>query len=203
MIQDDDTCKLNSAELPTYKIYQYLFPSGKIYIGMTKNSIATRRDQGYQHNKPLQIAIKETGFSNIVVDILEDGLSQNEAFEMEKYYISKFQSNNPQKGFNISKGGKCTFEGLHHTSKHKQHMRELYQGRVFTEEHLTHLREGHKTEQRSVIGIMPNGDQIQFDGLRDAAESVGGYRSNISRACKNGKPYKGVVWLFTKGGDDR
>ena len=109
-----------------YKIYLYKFPDGKVYIGMTKNDLATRRDQGYQHNKPLQEEMRKTGWGNIKTLILEDGLTKESACEREKFYISKFDSTNPKKGFNISKGGKATFKGLHHSKSHRQHLSELY-----------------------------------------------------------------------------
>lgn len=33
-----------------------------------------------------------------------------------------------------------------------------------------------------------------FESLGDAAEAVGGYKSNISRACEEKKIYKGFAW---------
>lgn len=54
-----------------YKIYKYTFPNGKIYIGMTKNSIQYRKDCGYQHNIQLRDAIRNFGWKNISVEILE------------------------------------------------------------------------------------------------------------------------------------
>jgi len=109
-----------------YRIYRYTFPDGKVYIGVTKNRIETRRDQGYQHNKALQKAIRSVGWSGMKVEIIEDGLNKSEAYEKEKYYIKKYCSNDPDKGYNISLGGKATFENLHHTEEHKKYMSNLY-----------------------------------------------------------------------------
>ena len=53
-----------------YKVYQYCFPDGMLYIGMTKNSIEVRRDQGYQHNPRLRQALRDAGWQKECVHIL-------------------------------------------------------------------------------------------------------------------------------------
>lgn len=60
-----------------YKIYLYLFPDGKAYVGMTKNSLEERRDMGYQHNKPLQRAIRKYGWHGFEHKVLVDGHPTN------------------------------------------------------------------------------------------------------------------------------
>ena len=186
-----------------YRVYRYTFPDGKMYIGVTKNKIETRRDQGYQHNKPLQEAIRSVGWGGLKVDILEDGLSQKEAFEKERYYIQELGTSNPEYGYNISLGGKATFEGLHHTETHKKYMSGLLKGIVFTDEHIAHLCEAHSGERKPVVRILDDGMTIKYKSLGDAAIAVGGYKANIGRACESGKPYKGSRWAFEEGGDER
>lgn len=183
----------------SYRVYRYTFPDGKIYIGVTKNSIATRRDQGYQHNKSLRDAIKEIGFKNIKVDILADYFEQEEAFRLEEYFIAKYKADDPKHGYNISKGGKSTFKGLHHTEEHKQYMRDKLRGIQFSEEHIEHLKESHKKERIPVVCFRPYGGEPKYyESLGSAAESINGYKSNISRACNNGKLYKGFYWRRVK-----
>lgn len=190
-----------------YKVYRYTFPDGKIYIGVTKNTIQYRKDCGYQHNQPLTNAIRSVGFKNVIVDILTETDDKNEAYEKEIYFIDKYKATDPTIGYNISYGGKDTFQGLKHTDAHKKKMSLLYTGKTFSKETIEKMLEAHKKEWKPVDSITENGTVINhYKNLADAAKDVGGYKSNISRACKNpGKPYKGLYWRFAtiEGGDDR
>ena len=187
----------------SYKIYQYVFPDGKTYIGMTKNTVKERRDQGYQHNKPLKNALREFGWKRIKLIILASGLSKEDACEAEKKYIIEYKSNDPNCGYNISGGGKSTFAGLKHSGAYRKHMSDLYKGRKFSNETLLAMKTAHKNERKAVIQYdLAKNKQFEFESLSDAAESVGGYKSNISRACREKKIYKQSLWAF-KGGDDR
>lgn len=187
-----------------YRVYRYVFPDGMIYVGMTKNSIQTRRDQGYQHNKRLQTAIRSVGWAGLTVEILADNLTREQAEEKEKYFISVFRSDNPENGYNVSSGGKSTFAGLKHSESYKKHMSDLYKGRSFSQETLNKMKESHKPERKEVIQYALSGEELKvFESLHDAADKVKGYAANISRACKSGKPYKQSLWAYKKGGDDR
>jgi len=204
MIHLGDITKINGAEIPIvdvitggspYKIYMHIFPDGKRYVGMTKNSIQTRKNDGYQHNKGIRDAIKRYGWGNVKTEIISEGLSFDDACVAEQQAIAEIMNKYPEKCLNISKGGKATFKGLHHTEKHKKHMSELYKGKVFSEETLQKLRDGHASERKPVKRIC-NGTIIVYKSLGDAAIAVNGYKSNISRACQNNKTYKDSKWEF-------
>lgn len=181
-----------------YSVYQYTFPDGMIYIGATKNKVEQRRDQGYQHNKRLQNAMRLAGWKNIEVTILADDLTQEDAFDKEQYFISLFDATNPTVGYNLSKGGKSTYAGLKHTDEYRHKMSNLYKGRTFSEETLKRLKEAHKKERKAVICCTVDGEQINyFESLHEAAKAFGTHPSNISRACKKEtKTCKGYVWNF-------
>jgi predicted GIY-YIG superfamily endonuclease len=182
----------------SYRVYQYTFPDGMIYIGVTKNTVEQRRNQGYQHNKRLQNAMREVGWSNIQVDILADDLTQNEAFEKEKYFIELLDTTNPAIGYNLSKGGKSTYAGLKHTDEYRQKMSKLYKGKVFSDETLKRMKEAHRKERKAVACFTVDGEQVgSYESLHEAAKACNGYPTNISRACKQaGKIYKGYMWFF-------
>ena len=184
-----------------YKVYRYIFPDGKIYIGMTKNTISQRRDNGYQHNALLKAHIKEYGWKDVQTDILADGLSKDKACQLEQDYIEKCDATNPSIGLNISKGGIQTFKGLKHTSEHRKYMSDLYKGRTFSKETLKKMSIAHEKEKHPVIRIDSNGNTELFKSLHEAAKVVNGYPTNIGRACDSGKEYKGYHWM--KGGGDR
>ena len=182
----------------SYRVYQYTFPDGMIYIGATKNKVEQRRDQGYQHNKRLQNAMRLAGWANIRVVILADNLTQKEAFEKEKYFIELLDATNLAVGYNLSRGGKATYAGLKHTDEYRQKMSRLYKGKTFSEKTLNRMKEAHKKERKAVVQYTLDGEQINyFESLHDAAKAVGVYPSNISRACKKeAKTCKGYVWFF-------
>lgn len=185
-----------------YKIYMYTFPNGKRYIGMTSQTLEARRDCGYNHNKGLKEAIRRYGWRGFKKEILEDGLTEEQAYGKEKEYISLYDTANFLKGYNISLGGKETFKGLKHSEEHKRYISGLYKGKKFTEEHIENLCRSHVKQRKAVEQINSQGESIRrFKSLKEAAESVGGYKTNISRACKENKPYKGWMWRYAEGGE--
>ena len=88
-----------------YTVYRHTTPSGKSYIGVTKNSINKRIGGGYRHNKYLTAAIKKYGWTNIETEIIAEGVSLDEANLLETYYIASFETQDHRKGYNICDGG--------------------------------------------------------------------------------------------------
>lgn len=175
-----------------YKIYRYTFPDGKFYIGMTSLSIEERRDCGYSHNPALKKALK-VGWRKIKAEILDTADTREKAFKLEEYYIDLFDATN--KGYNISKGGQSTYKGLKHTEEYKKKMSDLCKGKKFSDETLRKLKDAHAWQRRAVISLDYEGNIIKrYKSLSDAAEDVGGHKTNISRACAGHKSYKGFMW---------
>lgn len=92
----------------------YIFPNQKKYIGKTKHSMARRQKydwSGYERCTLLWKAIQKYGTENIKTEILFEGvLTDEEASEMERFYIAKFKTNacrysNPSYGYNLTDGG--------------------------------------------------------------------------------------------------
>ena len=90
-------------------IYMYLFPNKKRYIGATSKTLVARQGKDfnrYKNCKSVWSAIQEFGVDEIRQSILFEGeLEPDEVGELEKYYISHYDSANPQKGYNTYKGG--------------------------------------------------------------------------------------------------
>ena len=78
-----------------YVIYRYWSPSGKSYIGQTCQSLSARsgrEGQQYWASTKFYNAIKKYGwewFKNHK-EILADGLTEEQADELEHYYIKKY-----------------------------------------------------------------------------------------------------------------
>lgn len=187
----------------TYKVYKYTFPNGKVYIGMTScKTLIERFWGGYKHNPRIQEEIARVGWNGFDKEILYDNLTQAEACELEKQTIREYDSTDPSKGYNVSFGGKETFAGLKHTAEHRQHMSELYKGKEFSKEHIENLKKSHAKERHPVESIDDQGNVIKcYQSLGEAAEDVGGHKTNVTRACKSGRKYKGYLWRYSLGGE--
>ena len=83
-------------------------PSNKVYIGITCNvKDRWRNGKGYKCGY-FSKAIKKYGWNNIKHELLADGLTIDKAKEMEIELIEKYKSNNPNFGYNLTKGGDGT-----------------------------------------------------------------------------------------------
>jgi group I intron endonuclease len=91
----------------SYSVYKHTSPHGKVYIGIT-SMLPRRRWQygwGYQQNTHFFSAIKKYGWENFSHEILFSSLTKEEAEAKEIELIAKFDSTNPQKGYNLDLGG--------------------------------------------------------------------------------------------------
>lgn len=90
-----------------YYVYKHTVPNGKVYIGVTKQNPNRRwrNGHGYKDSVLFFNAIIKYGWINISHEILKEGLSSEDAYALEKYYISFFKSNDKNFGYNITSGG--------------------------------------------------------------------------------------------------
>ena len=89
-----------------YTVYKHTSPSGKIYIGITKQKVQDRwkKGKGYK-GQVFELAIKKYGWGNIIHEIIYEGLTKNEAEKIEIDLIKKYKSNNKKYGYNVANGG--------------------------------------------------------------------------------------------------
>ena len=104
---------------PTYTVYRHLvLANGKSYIGQTRQNPLDRWKEGagYVGCKYFYQAIKKYGWDNMLHIILGFAYTAAQADAMERYYIKKYKSNDPDYGYNLTSGGvgapnrKCTEE---------------------------------------------------------------------------------------------
>ena len=130
----------------------YLFTNkqnSKVYVGKTNNIARRNREHLSESNKTTENrhfynAIKKYGFESFTHQVIFECENEDEAYEMEQYYIAFYQSNDKTKGYNSTIGGdgvrgineearkklsergklrvgdKNTFYGQHHTEETKQ-----------------------------------------------------------------------------------
>jgi len=91
-------------------IYKLTSPSGKVYIGKAKD--ANNRWKGHLANSKkeackshLCLAIKKYGFDSFKKEIIDFAETAEDLNIKEQFWISFFESNNKEKGYNCTKGG--------------------------------------------------------------------------------------------------
>jgi group I intron endonuclease len=92
----------------TYLIYKLQSPSGKIYIGKTKNINKRLRKHERSSTKRisrLYSAIKKYDLKSFKVQIIEDNILEENINNREIYWISFYDSTNPLIGYNMTPGG--------------------------------------------------------------------------------------------------
>ena len=78
---------------------------GKYYVGITKNTKNRWQSSHYKKNPHFWRAIQKYGWNDFDHVILFTDLPKKQAIEIEIYLIAKFDLRNPNKGYNITKGG--------------------------------------------------------------------------------------------------
>lgn len=109
-----------------YTVYKHTAPNGKVYIGITKKNPEQRWNygNGYRQNKHFYRAILKYDWKNIKHEIVETGLTKEQACNKEIELIAKYDSTNPDKGYNNSTGGEYGFSGMHHSAEARRKIRE-------------------------------------------------------------------------------
>lgn len=90
-----------------YCVYKHTTPCGKVYIGITSQSVSSRwrNGYGYQRNSYFWKAIQKYGWDNIKHEILFDSLTKEEAEAKEIELIAEYCSTDSARGYNIDNGG--------------------------------------------------------------------------------------------------
>jgi group I intron endonuclease len=207
-----------------YKVYMHIFPNGKAYIGITRQDPKLRwgGGNGYARNEYMYRAIKKYGWENIEHIVLFDGLSKNDACEIEKELIKKHKTNNKNFGYNIESGGQCS--SLAESTKQK--LREAHTGKRASEEtkdktsasRKRFLSENPEYYQKNLENIMCAVEKaaelkrksvIQYDldgnflavwnSTREAERVLGIYHSHIAKCCNKVPKYNtagGYRWEY-------
>lgn len=175
-----------------YTVYEHKNKiNNKRYIGITKQNPKNRWDNGngYKEQTYFYRAIRKYGWDNFEHNILNTGISQEDAVELEKNYIKEYNTNNPKMGYNISSGGEYGFNGVNSVSY------LIQSGRV--NEKINKLQHYYKSKpNRYVIyqRVLPFSPQkivycyeidLYFRNINVAAIATLISKSSIYKSCKN------------------
>ena len=97
-----------------FYVYIHTCPNGKKYVGITTTDPKDRwrKGEGYKSNKHFYSAIQKYKWDNIEHQVFEVD-TKEEMFFLEKYFISYYQTNNRDFGYNKSIGGEAHTLGCH------------------------------------------------------------------------------------------
>lgn len=117
-----------------YKVYMHTFPNGKRYIGITKQELNARFDNGNGYkNNPMKRAIKKYKWENVKHDLLFDNLTKEQAELKEIELIDFYNTTNIEFGYNLSKGGKSS-SGCKFSEETKKKMSNWHKGKILSNE---------------------------------------------------------------------
>jgi len=107
-----------------YSVYRHTCPNGKVYIGITRNSVKTRWNSGYgyRNNPHFFNAIKKYGWDNIQHEVLAENLTKKEACDYERLLIFISNSTDREFGYNSQSGGEV---GTTHSKEVRQHLSDI------------------------------------------------------------------------------
>lgn len=130
---------INLKEKNMNNYYIYLHENklnGKVYIGQTcqKPQYRWNHGQGYKNCDYFYRAIQKYGWDNFNHTILAKDLTLEEANYLEEYYISIFDSTNPESGYNLQKGGLNKEPNEYTRKKLSEHMKKLWEDPNFRQQ---------------------------------------------------------------------
>lgn len=179
-----------------YKITNLI--DGRIYIGKRQSS--TFDPYYWGSGTHITRAIKKYGKENFNREIIEWCYSLEEIVSREMYWIAELDAQNPNIGYNLSKGGLGS-AGCKWSEESKDKLRQYKGpkspnwGRCLTEEHRKHLSEAHtgKTlsdEHKEKISIANTG-KVRSSETR---EKISNALTGVSKNVGEDNPFYGKHW---------
>jgi group I intron endonuclease len=210
-----------------YLVYKHTNKvNGLVYIGITcqKPEKRWQKGRGYKpakdandNEKPLYFwnAINKYGWDGFDHLILVRGLTKEEAEWLEIQLIAAYDSTDPNKGYNLTKGGggangyKRTEASRRKQSESISGEKHHMYGKHHTEETLIKMRENHADlkGKKSVLSktiICITTRQVYY-GAYEAERATGAEQQNISKVCNGKRKHAGKLpdgtklrWAFVK-----
>lgn len=192
------------SDMGIYKITNTV--NGKVYIGqsvqLSKRLYEHRRvlENNCHSNRHLQNAYNKYG-DVFQIEIIMYCDNEEELDYLERYYISCYNSMNPQKGYNKEDGGNLNKhlsketkkkmseaqKGKHRSEETKKKISEARKGRPLSEETKKKMSEARKGENHPMWG-KPHSEETKKRMSKARKGESGFYRvlQNKSKSCKQG-----------------
>lgn len=135
----------------SYYVYKHTTPSGKVYIGITKQELRKRwkHGKGYEGCTAFYRAVVKYGWDNIRHEVLYSDLDRETACAIEQQLIAKYDSTNPLKGYNLTTGGDHYEYTPEVAQRLGESLKKAYKERPELRAHLSEIQKGRKSSQQS------------------------------------------------------
>lgn len=171
-----------------YIVYKHTSPSGKVYIGITGQTTKQRwgcNGNGYKYCPYFWRAIQKYGWENIEHEILYEGLTEEEACEMEVKLIAEYNATDPAHGYNDLIGGTSGKHGRPYTEEQLRKMSEASRKLWADPEYRQRMSDAHKgkvlpPEQRQKMSDAHKGRPAHNKGVPCSEET----KEKLSRIMK-------------------
>lgn len=172
-----------------YCVYCHTSPDGKRYFGVTSRKPERRWScgNGYIDNPYFYNSIKKYGWNSFRHDIIYSNLTWYEASYYEKLLISRFETTNRSKGYNLDSGGLFGDKTLSEETKRK--IGDAHRGK-YTEAQwaATKARGGighpHTEEAKKKIGDSHRGKPLSEEHKQKLSESHKGIKPSAEKVEK-------------------
>lgn len=155
----------------------------KRYVGVTCRDPKSRWANGKGYRRPSEQTTKYSHFDNAIEKygwdgfehiIVAEGLTKFQAAEMEKALIAKYDTTNPERGYNVTRGGDGT-SGACHTEETKQTLSVIAKKRVEKTGIVNfkgqHHSEDTKAKLRDLMSGRYDGNKNPFAGKHHTEET--------------------------------
>lgn len=187
----------------------------KVYIGITRQNLQDRwkRGLGYSKNTLMGRAIRKYGWDNIEHKVLLTGLTVEKAAIIERELIKRYNSTDPDYGYNLTSGGDNILSGVQVSEstrkKHSDLQKEKWLDPDFRKRmsgkncHLHHDKYVFygKDNVTSKKTVLLNTMEV-FDCQREAGAKYGVGYSAVNKCCTGKARYGGknkslgfLVWM--------
>ena len=168
-----------------YLVYLYRNTvNGKLYVGQTRNIYKRCSESGYKGSRYFYYAIQKYGFEKFEQIVLKENLTKEEADYWEKFYITFFQTQSHEYGYNIADGGSIGayygenngFYGKHHST---ESIRKMKQKKI-----------GGNNPLAKPVKCLNTGEV--FPSCKEASDWCGASRQHINRVCRGERKHTGT-----------
>ena len=192
--------------METYCVYCHIAPDGRRYIGVTKRKPEKRWNygRGYRENQYFTRAIEKYGWCNFRHIILCEKLTRQGASELEKKFISFYQTTDRSKGFNLELGGLNSEKELSEETKRKigdSHRGRYTPAQVEATKHRRDPHYRHSDEIKKLIGDCHRGKPLTDEHKKKLSEAHKGIKPSAYNLELLRKSNIKSVDQFTLDGD--
>jgi len=173
-------------------VYKHTSPSGKVYIGITKDIQHRWRGEGRGYNGCSRFyrAIQKYGWDNIRHEVLYEKLSHENACRKEVELISQYHSTDERFGYNLLSGGQSAL----HSEESKEKIRRKNMG------HTLCASARAKISRARSIPIVCLETKEVFPNAKAAAAKLNLCETSIGKVC-NGRASNVGGYHFAKKTD--